>query len=100
VIAWDLAGTRRLGEPFAVSPRRRVRTISETGVATGDAGSYNVAVTPDGDTLAATQRSFVNLVDSRTLRIVGRIRATDGEPAAGVGFAPDGRTLAVTGADG
>jgi WD40 repeat protein/DNA-binding SARP family transcriptional activator len=99
VIAWDLAGSRRLGQPFAAAPQKRVRTISETGLAPATPASYNLSVSPDGDTIAVVQlvRGFVNLIDSRTLHLRGRIRTRDVVAAV---IAPDGRTIAITAADG
>jgi WD40 repeat protein len=63
---------------------------------------YNIGVTPNGDTIAVVLDSdFINLIDTRTLRVRGRIRALSGdEPPTGANFSPDGRTLAVTGANG
>jgi DNA-binding SARP family transcriptional activator/WD40 repeat protein len=99
VIAWDVAGSRRLGQPFAAAPQGRVRTISETGLGPVTPASYNLSVSPDGDTIAIVQPvpGFVNLIDSRTLRLRGRIRAPN---AAAATIAPDGRTIAITGGDG
>jgi WD40 repeat protein/DNA-binding SARP family transcriptional activator len=84
VIAWDLAGERRLGRPF------------RTGVG-NDFGAVILAVTPDGGIFAVTQRNgSINLIDSRTLTRIRRIRVARGVPAAGVAISPDGRTLVAT----
>jgi WD40 repeat protein len=98
-----------LGRPFAAAPRGDVRTVSETGVGGWTPASYNVSVSPDGDTLTVGQGDpYVNLIDSRTLRLVARIETTRREPpgarmhrppgAASAAFTPDGRTMAI--ADG
>jgi WD40 repeat protein len=101
VIAWDLAGSRRFGRPFAAFPQKYVRAITETGLSGEGGGAYNIGVAPDGDALAVVQwEGFANLIDARTLRLRGRIRATSGAPASGAAFAPDGRTVAITGGDG
>jgi DNA-binding SARP family transcriptional activator/WD40 repeat protein len=99
VIAWDVAGSRRLGKPFAAAPQGRVRTISETGLAPPTPASYNISVSPDGDTIAVVQpvQGFVNLIDTRTLHLRGRIRTPNAVAAT---LAPDGRTIAITGDDG
>jgi WD40 repeat protein/DNA-binding SARP family transcriptional activator len=100
VIAWDLSGSRRFGRLFAATPRHGVRTISETGVAPEGGGAYNLSVSPRGDMLAVAQwEGFINLHDSRG-RPIGRFHAVEREPAGYAAFAPDGRTLAVTGGDG
>jgi WD40 repeat protein/DNA-binding SARP family transcriptional activator len=103
VIAWDLAGSRRLGRPFGGTSGSGLGARFESLQANlnpGDIG-YNFGSTPDGDTLAvARPGGFVNLIDTRSLRSAGRIRATDGAEVVGVDFAPDDRTLAITAQDG
>jgi WD40 repeat protein len=42
----------------------------------------------------------VNLIDSRTLRLVARIRANGGELAPSARFTPDARTIVTTDATG
>ena len=91
-IVWDLAGDRRLIRPF------------EAGrpFATDDGDRYPVelALSPDGRTLARTHdEGTVELIDTRTLRRRGRVRALRGFAAA-VDFSPDGRLLAVSGEGG
>ena len=82
VIAWDLAGDRRLGRPF------------RTGMGNG---TIIIAATPDGGMFAVTQRDgSIELVNSRTLARVRRLRVARGMPASGVAIAPDGRTLVAT----
>jgi len=86
VIAWDLAGTRRLGRPFRAGPP----------YATG----LPVA-TPDGARFAVPEGTgYVDIFDSRTLTRTGRISVRRLRPGAsvaiGVAIAPDGRTLAAT----
>ena len=89
---WDLAGDRRLDRPFdAGAP-----------FVADDGGGYPIelALSPDGRTLALTQDDgAVNLVDTRTLRRRGTLRAMPGFAAA-VDYSPDGHLLAVTGKDG
>jgi WD40 repeat protein len=98
VTVWDVAGSRRLGRLFAATSQFKVgTTISESGAAPRNGVAYNFATTLDGTTLAVLQPDgFVNLIDARTLRLRGRIRATTGVLPVGVAFAPDGRTLAIT----
>ena len=101
-IAWDLAGSRRLGRPFAASAGGDVRTISETGVATRTPASYNVGVSPDGDTIVVGQaEGHVNLIDTRTLRPVARILSSNHpDLAPSARFTPDGRTIVTDDATG
>jgi DNA-binding SARP family transcriptional activator/WD40 repeat protein len=79
VVAWDLNGTRRMERPYdtagtTVAPR-------------------SLAVAPRGSALAATdEHGHVDLFDSRTLRLTGRIGMDGGRPG-GVAISPDGRTL-------
>jgi WD40 repeat protein len=101
VIAWDLAGSRRLGRPFAAAPSHDVRTISETGVAARTPASYNVGVSPEGDTIAVGQADgHVNLIDTRTLRLVARIQTNGRDSAPSARFTPDGRTIVTDDATG
>jgi WD40 repeat protein/DNA-binding SARP family transcriptional activator len=91
-IVWDLAGDRRIVRPF------------EAGrpFATDDGNQYPVelALSPDGLTLARTHDDgTVELIDTRTLRRRGQVRALRGFAAA-VDFSPDGRLLAVSGEGG
>jgi DNA-binding SARP family transcriptional activator/WD40 repeat protein len=104
VIAWDLSGSRRLGRLFGVDNARASGVPTESLQAFGDdVGSYNLGNAPGGDMLAIPRpRGYVNLVDARTLRYAGRVRATVRPDAwsMGVDITPDGRTLATTGGDG
>ena len=70
--------------------------------ATDDGDQYPVelALSPDGRTLARTHDDgTVELIDTRTLRRRGLVRALRGFAAA-VDFSPDGRLLAVSGEGG
>jgi WD40 repeat protein/DNA-binding SARP family transcriptional activator len=92
VIVWDQAGGRRLIRPFDAG----------RPFATDDGGRYPVelALSPDGRTLARTHDDgSVELIDTRTLRRLGFVRALRGFAAA-VEFSPDGRLLAVSGEGG
>jgi WD40 repeat protein/DNA-binding SARP family transcriptional activator len=91
-IVWDLTGDRRLIRPFEAG-----RPFS-----TDDGNQYPVelAVSPDGRTLARTHdNGTVELIDTRTLRRRGLVRALRGFAGA-VDFSPDGRLLAVSGEGG
>ena len=89
---WDLAGDRRLDRRFVAG----VPFVADDG----DGYPIELALTPDGRTLALTQDDgSVNLVDTRTLRRRGTLRAMPGFAAA-VDYSPDGRLLAVTGEGG
>jgi WD40 repeat protein/DNA-binding SARP family transcriptional activator len=86
VVAWDLDGARRLERPFsaagrALAPRSLTVAAHGSQVATTDA------------------HGFVDLFDSRTRRLTGRVRVDGGQPAAAA-IAPDGRTLAAITARG
>ncbi|HET8951022.1 MAG TPA: BTAD domain-containing putative transcriptional regulator [Solirubrobacteraceae bacterium] len=84
---WDLGGDRRLDPRFDAGRPMLLDDQSPKGI----------ALSPDGRTLAVTQRSgAVNLVDTRTLETRSSLQAQR-EPALGVDFSPDGRLLAVTG---
>ena len=89
---WDLSGDRRLDRPFDAG----VPFVADDG------GGYPIelALTPDGRTLALTQDDgTVDLVDTRTLQRRGTLRAMPGFAAA-VDYSPDGHLLAVTGKGG
>ena len=86
VVAWDLDGTRRLERPFRAAGRALA--------------PRSLTVAADGSQFAMTDaHGFVDLFDSRTLRLTGRIRIDRGQPG-GAAMAPDGRTLAAITADG
>ncbi len=91
-IVWDLAGDRRIVRPFDAG----------RAFATDDGDRYPVelAVSPDGGTLARTNGDgAVDLIDTQTLRRRGRLRALRGFAAA-VDFSPDGRLIGVSGEGG
>jgi WD40 repeat protein len=86
---WDLGGDRRLIRSFPVGPRFAVFATPR-----------GIAVSPEGRTLAFTHsEGAVDLIDTRTLRREGKLRALPGFAAA-VAFSPDGRLLAVAGERG
>jgi WD40 repeat protein/DNA-binding SARP family transcriptional activator len=100
VIVWDLAGERRFGRVFSPDPPGRA-TIPDESLRESEEVGYNFGSASDGDLFAiARPGGDVHLVDARTLSFVRRIHAVDGAGVVGVEFAPDGRTLAVTGQDG
>jgi WD40 repeat protein/DNA-binding SARP family transcriptional activator len=91
-IAWDLAGDRRVIRPFDAG-----RAFAPDD---GDRYPVELAVSPDGRTLARTNDDgTVELIDTRTLRRRGVVHALRGFAAA-VEFSPDGRLLAVSGEGG
>jgi WD40 repeat protein len=84
---WDLAGERRLDTRFDAGPPMILDDQSPKGL----------ALSPDGRTLAVTQKEgTVDLVDARTLAVRRRLQVQR-RAALGVEFSPDGRLLAVSG---
>jgi WD40 repeat protein/class 3 adenylate cyclase len=89
MMLWDIHGDRRLVRSF--SPRGEFEAL---GTPRG------IAVSPDGKTLALTERGgAVDLFDTGTLQRRKSVKAMRGFAAA-VAFSPDGRLLAVGGEDG
>jgi WD40 repeat protein/class 3 adenylate cyclase len=89
MILWDLSRGRRLIQSFSL--RQEFEDIQTP---------RGIAVSPDGETLAITQRGgAVVLLDSATLQRRRTVRATEGFAAA-VAFSPNGRLLAVAGEGG
>jgi WD40 repeat protein len=86
VIAWDLTGQRRWERPFGADTTPR---LSES-LTTAARGSHFAVI---------DARGFVDLFETRTLRLTGRIRPTQRDISAAA-VAPDGRTLAITTYDG
>ena len=92
---WDLAGDRRLDPALPDRPRHGLRRSSWSFEPASRAG-----VSPDGGTVAVTQRDgSVELRDARTLAVRRSARVLDGEALAAA-YTPDGGLLAVSGADG
>jgi WD40 repeat protein len=88
---WDLAGARRLARPFSTGA---------PFVVEDDEFPKELAITPDGGSLAVAQASgHVDFFDTRTLRRERTVKALPGFAAA-VDVSRDGRTLAVTGEGG
>jgi hypothetical protein len=82
VVAFDLAGMRRLGEAFQWS-------ATAFGFCT-----LCVVVNPQSDLMATENGDgSVALVDLRTLRRTTTLRRRDGSEAQPFGFSPDGHTL-------
>ena len=89
LVLWDLARDRRLVRYFSLR-----RKFEDTQTPRG------IAVSPDGDMVAVTERGgTVDLFDTATLQRRRSVRATRGFAAA-VDFSPDGRLLAVGGERG
>ncbi len=89
IIVWDIAGDRRLAQPFP------------GGNPLGEGLVPALAVSPDGRRLAAGLRGGgVRLRDARTLRLLGELPGIEGDVVLAVEFSPDGRTMAVTGSGG
>jgi WD40 repeat protein/class 3 adenylate cyclase len=89
MILWDLTRDRRLVRSFAL--RQEFEDIETP---------RGIAVSPDGETLAFTQRGgTVDLLDMATLQRRRSVQAMQGFAAA-VAFSPDGRLLAVGGEEG
>ena len=89
MILWDLARDRRLVRSFAL--RQEFEDIQTP---------RGIAVSPDGETLAFTERGgTVELLDTATLQRRRSVQAIQGFAAA-VAFSPDGRLLAVGGEGG
>ena len=91
-ILWDVGGDRRIDRPF---------DAGEPFVSDRERYPRGLAVSADGRTLAQTQSDgTVDLVDTRTLRVLRSARAIPNAPALAVDFSPDGRLLAVVGEGG
>ena len=81
IIAWDLTGERRWERPFRVTA---------TGLVPA-----SLSVAAHGSHFAVIDaRGFVDVFESRTLRLTARIRPGR-RRATGAAIAPDGRTLAL-----
>jgi WD40 repeat protein len=89
MILWDLTRDRRLVRSFAL--RQEFEDIQTP---------RGIAVSPDGETLAFTERGgAVELLDTATLQRRRSVQAMQGFAAA-VAFSPNGRLLAVGGERG
>jgi WD40 repeat protein/class 3 adenylate cyclase len=89
MILWDLTRDRRLIRSFSL--RQEFEDVQTP---------RGIAVSPDGETLAITQRGgTVELLDTTTLQRRRTLRAMEGFAAA-VAFSPNGRLLAVGGEKG
>jgi WD40 repeat protein len=88
---WDVAGDRRLLQPF--------RTHTDTYPS--QYWPPSSATSPDGRTLAVgTHAGRVDLIDAETLRRTGGFQAFPGRPLPAIEYSPDGRRLAVAGGHG
>jgi WD40 repeat protein/DNA-binding SARP family transcriptional activator len=107
VIAWDLTGARRWERPFGTVAARGF----PASLTTAARGSHFAVI---------DSRGFVDVFESRSLNLTGRIRPGRGhsavvlpvdarradrtrasrKPVTGAALAPDGRTLAITTVDG
>jgi WD40 repeat protein/class 3 adenylate cyclase len=89
LILWDLTRDRRLVRSFSLG-----QEFEDIQTPRG------IAVSPDGRTLAYTDRGgTVDVLDTATLQRRRTVQAQQGFAAA-VAFSPDGRLLAVGGEDG
>ncbi len=89
LLLWDLARDRRLVRPFAF--RQKFEDVQTP---------RGIAVSPNGETLAVTERGgVIDLFDTATLQRRRSVRAMRGFAAAAA-FSPDGRLLAVGGEQG
>jgi WD40 repeat protein len=89
MILWDLTRDRRLIRSFSL--RQEFEDVQTP---------RGIAVSPDGETLAITQRGgTVELLETATLQRRRTVRAMEGFAAA-VAFSPNGRLLAVGGEGG
>ena len=88
VILWDLAGTYRLGRPFAIGP--------------GTPDQFpTYALRPDGRVLAIGHSDgTVDVVDPRTLQTLSSFRAVPHGPVVALAYAPRSALLVVGGDKG
>ena len=86
VTAWDLAGTRRFAQLLQAGGRRLVRGP--------------LAVTRNGLVAVPDDQGGVNVIDTRTARLVDRVRAGARRELVAAALAPDGRTAAAVTAAG
>ncbi len=90
VVAFDIAGSRRLGRAFAWNVPNE-----SGGVGAG------IVVNRQSDLMATNQADgSVALVDLRTLRRTATLPALDGSVSSALAFFPDGRTLVTGGSAG
>ncbi|MGE5287074.1 MAG: WD40 repeat domain-containing protein [Micromonosporaceae bacterium] len=111
VIAWDLAGNRRLDRPFPAPPRRAMvfpagasgkspTDLAPEGISVPVAG-LAVAAAPDSGSFAVPDDAgYVDVFGSRMLTLARRIAVSPGTQVSAVALAPDGRTVAATTANG
>jgi WD40 repeat protein/beta-lactamase regulating signal transducer with metallopeptidase domain len=111
---WELASgkeIRRFVRPKPAEPKppadgdkagakpKRVRAVFNLMAARqGDAGSFSVALAPDGKTLAAGNGNRIQLWDVATGKELRQIEGPS-TGVAGLLFSPDGRTLAARSAE-
>ncbi len=89
LILWDIAGDRRLVRSFSL--RQEFEDLQTP---------RGIAVSPDGETFAVTERGgTVSLFDTATLQLRRSVQAMHGFAAAAA-FSPNGRLLAVGGEGG
>ena len=97
VIAWDLAGTRRLGRPFHATPVTPGGPVSALTPDAGNVPPSMIATTRDGSTFAIPRSDgYVNLYDSSTLARTAVIPINPGTRVFSIAIAPDDRTIAAT----
>ena len=90
MIAWDVSGSRRLGEPFHAG-------AGFDGVSEDVDPGPKVSVSPDGRLLATNDRDGMMILDAATHAIVHTLSATQPDGSFNATWSPDGTRLAVAG---
>jgi WD40 repeat protein len=92
MMAWDVTGHRRLGQPF--------QTGAGLGTVTSGLDAQpHIAINPDGRLVAANQFGGVVIIDATSHEVIRQIATARPGGASAVAWSPDGSRLAVTGID-